>query len=474
MRALETLLTLLNTVYLIFQGMPRREANQQVQYLPLLGVLAAVLQFAVEELRWQMVPMYTLTFALLAHTLIFYINKTAEKNAKCSKKWGIVGWVLLIFAFLLPILVPIPDLPEPSGLFPVGTTSFFWVDESREEHYADTDSSPKRQIMVQAWYPAAPGSEALTAPYLEGLPLIAESLGRRYNLPPFLFSYIEMMKTNAYLDAPLAGAEPGYPVLIFSHGWFGYRSQSTYLMEELASHGYIIFSADHTHGALATVFPDGEVVLSNSEALPSGVPEAQYKLAIQKLGDTWVGDLRFILDQVEHLNSGKLASPFAGQLDLTRLGIFGHSTGGGAAVEACWLDERCQTGLALDAWLEPYSSEMTQVGLVKPFLFLESENWSGDIEDENTTLFIQLYERTTSDIYWLTIAGSKHFDFADIPPLTPLVSLTSLNPPLFGKRILEITSSYSLAFFERFLGGEDQPLLESPSPDFPEVRYKNQ
>lgn len=473
MRALETLLTLLNAVYLLFQGMPRREANRQVQYLPLMGVLAAVLQLAVEKPRWQMIPMYTLTFALLAHTLIFFINNSAERRLELGKKWGITGWIFLTFAILLPFLVPIPELPEPTGPFPVGTTSFFWVDESREEYYADTDSSPKRQIMVQAWYPAAPYPEAPTAPYLQGLPLIAESLARRYNLTPFLFSYIDLMRTHAYLDAPLAEDEPGYPVLVFSHGWFGFRSQSTYLMEELASQGYIIFSVDHTYGALATVFPDGEVVLSNSEALPHGVPDAQYIRAIQKLGDTWVGDLRFVLDQVERLNSGELASPFEGQLDLSRLGIFGHSTGGGAAVEACWLDERCQAGLAMDAWLEPYSSKMAQEGLVKPFLFLESENWSGDTEDENTILFSQLYDHTTSDIYLLTISGSKHFDFADIPALTPLVSLSSLNPPLYGRRILEITSTYSLAFFERYLEGEDQPLLESPSPDFPEVRYES-
>ena len=52
------------------------------------------------------------------------------------------------------------------------------------------------------------------------------------------------------------------------------------------------------------------------------------------------------------LDSGQLPGIFTGRLDLAHTDVFGHSTGGGAAVEVCYVDLRCKAGLAMDAWLK--------------------------------------------------------------------------------------------------------------------------
>ena len=169
---------------------------------------------------------------------------------------------------------------------------------------------------------------------------------------------------------PCRPNENRYPVLIFSHGWTGVRTQNTYQAEELASHGYIVIAPDHTYGAGIVVFPDGTAILNNPDLLPENSPsEEEYDRIVRVLGQAWVGDLQFVLDEAELLNDGTIPSIFTDKLDLTRVGFFGHSTGGGAVIEACYLDSRCKAGLTEDAWMVPFSREMLASGVEQPFFF---------------------------------------------------------------------------------------------------------
>jgi predicted dienelactone hydrolase len=242
-------------------------------------------------------------------------------------------------------------------------------------------------------------------------------------LPPFLLSHLNLARSHAYYQANLSPAEARYPVLVFSHGWVGMRVQNTYQVEELVSHGYIVFAPNHTYGAAFTVFPDGSVALNNPNALPSGVSDAEYASARQKLGQTWAGDIHFVIDQIERLERDEIPSPLASRMDLNRLGIFGHSTGGGAAVEACSSDPRCKAGLSMDAWLEPYFPPTPEQGLVKPFMFLESEKWNSGSRSQ---LFSALYDQPAGEHYLTIIQGARHYDFTDIPLLTPLAARLGL------------------------------------------------
>ena len=51
-------------------------------------------------------------------------------------------------------------------------------------------------------------------------------------------------------------------------------------------------------------------------------------------------DIKFVVDQLEKIN--KVSNVLAHRLDLTQLGVFGHSPGGNAALEFCRIDERCK------------------------------------------------------------------------------------------------------------------------------------
>ena len=184
---------------------------------------------------------------------------------------------------------------------------------------------------------------------------------------------------------------------------------------------------------------------------------------------TYAADLRFVLDQLVLVNSGAIPSPLTGRLDLTRVGLYGHSTGGGAVVLACSQDKRCQAGLGMDAWLGPVPPPVINQGLTQPFLFMRSETWS---TAQNDALLDTLYTGARAGVMRMTIRGTKHYDFTMLPLLTPLAPVLGLKGPIDGQRGMAIITDYLLAFFDQTLKGQAQPLLTGPSSGYPEVTFE--
>jgi hypothetical protein len=345
--------------------------------------------------------------------------------------------------------------------------TFQWTDPLRLEPYS-ADPDDRRRLMIQAWYPAQPGPDAEPAPWMDRLDVAGPVIARYLRLPDFFLDHAALVRTHSFASAPPAEGGP-FPVVLYSHGWNGFRSVNLNQSEALASEGFIAVAVDHTYGAMVTVFADGEVALNNPQALPSDTPDDVYQRASEQLEATYAADLSFVLDQLELINSGALLSPLAGQLDLTRVGLYGHSTGGGAVVIACSQDPRCQAGLGQDAWLGPVPRATIAAGLGQPFMFVRSEVWA---TGENDALLAELYGNLAAGGYRLTIEGTRHYDFTLLPLLSPLAPALGLKGPLEGGRTLQIVTDYLVAFFAQHLKGQASPLLAGPAEDYPEVRFE--
>jgi dienelactone hydrolase len=97
---------------------------------------------------------------------------------------------------------------------------------------------------------------------------------------------------------------PGpHPLVVYSHGFMSNRHGGAYLAEHLASYGYVVVSTDYplTHFAA-----------------PGGPNVAD---AVNQ-----PGDVSFMIDTVLALDGE--AKPFTGEIDPTRIGVFGLSLGG--------------------------------------------------------------------------------------------------------------------------------------------------
>ncbi len=437
------------------------------------ALIFALIHLGLEHERWQMVPAYALIAILVSSALLSRFRPSPEKPRGL---WSLIGSGIASLGVLLtcaapPILFPVPVLPNPGGPYAIGTTSFAITDPARIDPYAPTPNTP-RELMIQIWYPASPASGAKTGGWMNRLDVAGPAIATYLKLPSFILDHANLIVTNSYPDAPVAPAESRYPIVIYSHGWSGFRTINTNQTEALASRGFIVVSIDHTYGALVTVFPDGRVALNNPQALPSetSVGADEYKRASEMVEGVYAADIRFVMDTLERLNAGEIDARFAGRLDLERLGVFGHSTGGGATVLACQADARCKAGLGMDAWVVPVPEAAITAGLTQPFFFMESEVWASA---KNKAKMETLYgAHLESEAYRMTILGTKHYDFTLLPLLTPLAPALKLKGPLNGPRGMQIITDYLVAFFEHYLQGKDAPLLAGPAIDYPEVKFE--
>ena len=160
-------------------------------------------------------------------------------------------------SFIASRVVPVNDIQAPSGDYNVGTQLFHWTDIDREEWFSEIDGD-KRELVVQVWYPSNDISDR-TDPWLDNISTREEAIMDNFKVPKFIAKSIDRVDTDAFVESsPLTTKI--FPVIIFSHGFEGFRSQNTTQIQELVSNGYIVFALDHTYDATLTIMPDGRAI----------------------------------------------------------------------------------------------------------------------------------------------------------------------------------------------------------------------
>lgn len=355
-------------------------------------------------------------------------------------------------------------LPAPTGPYQIGRTSRHWVDESRNETFTE-DADDHREIVVTIWYPAdvamdaAPalyfadisgsmGSEALAILLIETWVALVPDIGIEAQDPAA--HELGRSTTYSFADAPVSTAQPSYPVLVFSPGFGGMPEEYTVQIEELASHGYIVVGINHPYYSGVTLFPDGHT--ATVADFPSTRTEQRQAQTIP------ASDFIFTLDELEILNTNDPAGVFTGRLDLARIGVFGHSLGGAAAPLAASQDKRIQAVVTEDG-VPAFDYEP----LERPVMLFASPSF---FEMTGLSEFPSL---GVNYVVWSD--NFEHLSFADDPIWpAPMPMIGSLD----GMRTVQIVRAYVLAFFDKYLKGEDSGLLDGPSDDYPEIEIRSQ
>lgn len=420
-----------------------------------------IAQLWFEGFRWQMIPLYLTAVGLAVGDVLFL-----ERRLKWSRRLirGVLGALGLIVLVALPIVLPVPEIPEPSGPQAIGTMTVDIVDSSRIEIYKERPSGP-REFVAQVWYPARPDSNAAPVVWSEDWDVVAPAISRNMGLPSWFLSHTRYTLSHARGSRPLADTR--LPVVIFSHGWQGVRTIALNQVEELVSNGYIVIAPDHTYAAAATVLEDGRVVYANPDALPDpddpDVTQADYEQSATDLAATFAADLTTILDELESGVGGAFA-PIADAVDLDHIGIYGHGIGGGAAIKACVEHELCQAVLGMDPLVEPLTEEDLRAKLTKPALYMRS----GDtLNTPNDALLQGIAARGESITYLIGIPDAEQNDFVMTPLLSPFAPRIGLTGDLPPGSVISIVDNYLLGFFDVFLLGTGPAALDAVS--FPEV-----
>ena len=190
----------------------------------------------------------------------------------------------------------------------------------------------------------------------------------------------------------------------------------------------------------------------------------------------WTADIAFVLDRLQRLNASDASGKFTGRLDMTRVGVFGHSFGGAAAAQFCHRDSRCKAGIDVDGSLH---GSVIQAGIHKPFMFLLSGqgDFSSDAEIRQIEADIQsVYDRLPADgRLRIVIRGANHFLFSDDGALLKshmvLRTLRMLGIlGIDGRRQLAVTAYCVHSFFDAYLKKAGLSRLKFSSPLYPEIQ----
>lgn len=91
-------------------------------------------------------------------------------------------------------------------------------------------------------------------------------LSRVFGAPELAVRGLRGAGTNALEDAPVASAKSRYPGLVPLESLGGFRQVSTFQVEELVSHDYIVVGLDQPFASVSVTFPDGRTVdMSSTE-----------------------------------------------------------------------------------------------------------------------------------------------------------------------------------------------------------------
>ncbi|WP_246072948.1 alpha/beta hydrolase family protein [Paenibacillus dokdonensis] len=378
MRLFEILLVLSCLALLLDLLFIKRSAQKTGVLLSIGSSVIFVVQLLVEGYRWQLLLVYIMTALLLLIVLFRHSRKMLDIKLGKILKYILssIIVILLVVSTSLSVYLPVFHLPKPDGPEKVGTQTFHFTDQNRDEVLTE-DQSDKRELMVQVWYPTENKNnnkrEALFPKDKEMFKKYIQTYAKSLNLPDFVFDYWKYSKTNSYENVEILPSTSPYPLVLLSHGMGTSRVLHASQAENLASHGFIVVTIDHTYSTFATIFPDGHV--------------ADYKTKIttiddrERIGNIWTRDVEFVINQIEKLNSGTIESQFKGKIDLNNLGVMGHSFGGATAFNTTYLDHRIKAGINMDGSL--FEVENRDV-INKPFMFIRSgsfKDWLVDFKN---------------------------------------------------------------------------------------------
>ena len=330
-----------------------------------------------------------------------------KKKKKALKIVGIVFGCLAALILLTIVLVPKILFTDYEGLpttgpYSVKMASAILVDESRVETF-ETDGS-KREVPAYFYYPEV---------------------------------------ENA--------SEKEFPLVIFSHGAFGYYQSNTSTYMELASNGYVVISLDHPYHSFFTKDTAGNTVIVNPQFLQEVMyvnEDGTSEQEVLEMSHAWLNirtaDMNFILDSVKETKglselpsywfigeetSAETIRDILAMTDMERIGLMGHSLGGATSVTVGRTRNDIDAVIDLDGTMLGEQFGYTE-GVYDfydeeypvPLLSVNNEEhyFEGvEFSEQYVNSVVIANAKDAKNTYF---KGSGHMNFTDLPLLSPTLA----------------------------------------------------
>ena len=409
-----------------------------------LLILLLVVVLPTTYMKWRFVCALVVLTVRCGFSVISYFAKRNKVQGEVKKPARIVSCVvvtlMIAFSLMPSFMFSNYNGLDTTGEFEIKECNAILVDDSRVDEFENDGS--KREVPVHFYYPEAQGE---------------------------------------------------FPLVVFSHGAFGYYQSNYSTYAELASNGYIVVALDHPHHAFFTTDTSSNTVIVDTEFFEDAMNlgNLEYKNAdetfetIKNWMEIRTADGNFVLDTIKQAKSNDTLDKNWGtedsdeilsvlsMTDTDKIGFLGHSMGGATAVSLGRERDDIDAVIDLDgsmlSEIESYENGEFQYESVPyplPLLDFRKEEDYNEMEQMRS-------DGTYKDNYMFGIAYvnnyvvenaenaqsvvfkyAGHMDFTDLPMFSPFLGSMLGSGDVDNEEFMYTVNGIILNWFDYYLKDE--------------------
>jgi len=422
----------LETFFLLWSIFTKRNHSQEksvirIAVLILFGIflITGILEWG---FRYDLILLVLMIQAIVG---IVILVRKIERDYRFKKTIFrfVKNCIVFSLALFIAILCPQYKQPQVTGNLKVATAKYTWVDQNRIETFSKKKEN--RALTVEFWYP----------------------------------------KTKK--------ANETYPLVVFSHGAFGFSGSNHSTFEELASHGYVVASIGHTYHAFYTLDTSGKLTIVNTDFLNSvyAINAMDDVKQAQEIFDTeqkWMklrtDDENFVLDTILSKTKGsKKANSMFSLINPEKIGLFGHSLGGASAAELGRERTDIDAVIDLDGTMLGEETGVKKDGKAilidtpypVPLLNIYAEDHytnAKKLVGDDYDNFVATKNARCAD--YVVIKNAGHLNFTDLPLFSPILAKKLGVGTVDARYCIDTTNKIVLQFFNGYLKDKGTPNLK--------------
>lgn len=323
---------------------------------------------------------------------------------------------IFIFALSLAILCPQYAQPKTTGNYKISNVKYTWTDSSRVEDFSK--SGENRALTVEFWYPK--------------------------------------------------NTDKTYPLVVFSHGAFGFSGSNYSTFAELASNGYVVASIGHTYQAFYTMDTSGKLATVDTDFIKkasqiNAIQDLENEEETYQTTKEWMklrtDDENFVIDTIlAECENSKTDTVFSA-INAEKIGLMGHSLGGASSAQMGRVRDDIDAVIVLDGTMlgEEVAFEDNAVVLNDqpypiPLLNMYAEDHytnSKELVGDNYDNFYATQNALAA--YETVFQNAGHLNFTDLPLFSPMLAKMLGVGTVDARGCIETMNKVVLQFFNYYL-----------------------
>ena len=346
---------------------------------------------------------------------------TLRNNIICF----VINCFIFTFALFLAILCPQYQQPKTTGHYEVETAKYTWTDNSRVDEFSQ--SGKNRALTVEFWYPE--------------------------------------------------NADKTFPLVIFSHGAFGFSGSNYSTFMELASNGYVVASIGHTHHALYTMDTSGKLTIVNTGFINKAIEiNAVYdKEKEEEIFNTtreWMklrtADEDFVLNTILTECKNNKEDTLFSIINTDKIGLMGHSLGGATSAQIGRERDDIDAVIVLDGTMLGEEVEYKNNAVVLndtpypiPLLNVYAEDHYTNSMKLDGDAYNNFHATQNAICAYETVFhNAGHLNFTDLPLFSPALAKMLGVGSIDERSCIETMNEVVLEFFNCYLKDTGEPKIE--------------